>query len=101
METYRRRPSAHIASGAEDEEIGGMGRMLNLQSYRHLVSHSRDILESMKRYYNNQFTDAEKQEAINLFLHGLTSYGESDTDADRFKNRVAHDGKSLTSWYAN
>lgn len=31
-------------------------------------SHSRDMIETVKRYYSNSFTDSEKQESINLFL---------------------------------
>jgi hypothetical protein len=31
-------------------------------------SHSRDMVESFKRYYNNSFLDAQRQEAYNLFL---------------------------------
>ncbi|WVN86922.1 uncharacterized protein L203_102097 [Cryptococcus depauperatus CBS 7841] len=31
-------------------------------------SHSRDILENIRRFYNNSMLDADKQSAINLFL---------------------------------
>lgn len=31
-------------------------------------SHSRDMVESFKRYYNNSFLDRQRQEAYNLFL---------------------------------
>jgi len=31
-------------------------------------SHSRDVVESFKRYYNNSFLDKQRQEAYNLFL---------------------------------
>jgi phosphatidylinositol 3,5-bisphosphate 5-phosphatase len=31
-------------------------------------SHSRDMVESFKRYYHNSFLDAQRQEAYNLFL---------------------------------
>lgn len=31
-------------------------------------SHSRDMVESFKRYYNNSFLDKQRQEAYNLFL---------------------------------
>jgi hypothetical protein len=42
-----------------------------METYRKMsawTSHSRDMIESIKRYYSNSFTDAEKQDAINLFL---------------------------------
>jgi phosphatidylinositol 3,5-bisphosphate 5-phosphatase len=31
-------------------------------------SHSRDVVESFKRYYHNSFLDSQRQEAYNLFL---------------------------------
>ncbi len=34
----------------------------------HWDSHSRDIIENLRRYYANSFVDAEKQTAINVFL---------------------------------
>lgn len=42
-----------------------------LNSYRKekpWTSHSRDTIESIKRFYSNSFTDAEKQDAMNVFL---------------------------------
>jgi hypothetical protein len=36
------------------------------------AAHSREMLTSVRRFYNNTYTDAEKQDAINLFL-GLKS----------------------------
>jgi hypothetical protein len=32
------------------------------------ATHSRDLFTTVKRYYSNSFTDAEKQDSINLFL---------------------------------
>lgn len=59
----------------------GMGNQIALQyagselvntikSYRsgNIVTHSRDLFTTVKRYYSNSFTDAEKQQSINLFL---------------------------------
>ncbi|KAI4256726.1 MAG: hypothetical protein LQ352_001967 [Teloschistes flavicans] len=34
--------------------------------------HSRDMVESFKRYYNNSFLDRQRQEAYNLFLGNYT-----------------------------
>ena len=42
-----------------------------METYRKInqwTSHSRDMVESFKRYYNNSFLDAQRQEAYNLFL---------------------------------
>lgn len=45
--------------------------MNTMDSYRKVnnwQSHSRDMLESFKRYYHNSFLDNQRQEAYNLFL---------------------------------
>ena len=34
----------------------------------HWNSHSRDIIENLRRFYANSFVDADKQTAINVFL---------------------------------
>ena len=42
-----------------------------METYRkikHWQSHSRDMVESFKRYYHNSFLDSQRQEAYNLFL---------------------------------
>jgi len=42
-----------------------------METYRKVnqwTSHSRDMVESFKRYYNNSFLDGQRQEAYNLFL---------------------------------
>lgn len=57
METYRR-----VRGGSETGEAIGLGGSVSW------ISHSRDTIETIKRYYSNSFTDAEKQDAINLFL---------------------------------
>lgn len=35
-------------------------------------SHPRDMIESIRRFYSNSFVDAQRQEAINLFLGNYT-----------------------------
>jgi phosphatidylinositol 3,5-bisphosphate 5-phosphatase len=35
-------------------------------------NHSRDVVESFKRYYHNSFLDSQRQEAFNLFLGNYT-----------------------------
>lgn len=45
--------------------------MNTMETYRKInqwSSHSRDMVESFKRYYNNSFLDGQRQEAYNLFL---------------------------------
>jgi len=46
-----------------------------MQTYRKTnqwSSHSRDLIESIRRFYSNSFVDAQRQEAINLFLGNYT-----------------------------
>lgn len=52
-------------------QYGGSQLVHTIQSYRQtavLASHSRDIVTTISRYYNNTFSDSYKQAAINLFL---------------------------------
>ncbi|CAG8595116.1 5586_t:CDS:10 [Ambispora gerdemannii] len=52
-------------------QYSGSNLVNTLAAYRHTnqwQSQARDIVENLRRYYNNAFIDNEKQEAINLFL---------------------------------
>lgn len=52
-------------------QYGGSHLVNTTDSYRKInnwQSHSRDMLESFKRYYHNSFLDNQRQEAYNLFL---------------------------------
>eukprot|EP00730_Choanoeca_flexa_P001128 TRINITY_DN10490_c0_g1_i2.p1 TRINITY_DN10490_c0_g1~~TRINITY_DN10490_c0_g1_i2.p1 ORF type:complete len:1124 (+),score=253.03 TRINITY_DN10490_c0_g1_i2:76-3447(+) len=52
-------------------QYGGSQLVNRIQTYRKIrpwTSNSRDILNTVTRYYSNSFTDADKQMAINLFL---------------------------------
>ncbi|CAG8553035.1 6267_t:CDS:10, partial [Acaulospora morrowiae] len=52
-------------------QYGGSNLVNTIDSYRKINqwnSHSRDLIENLRRYYNNAFADADKQDAINLFL---------------------------------
>ncbi len=52
-------------------QYGGSQLVNTMETYRKInqwTSHSRDMVESFKRYYNNSFLDAQRQEAYNLFL---------------------------------
>lgn len=52
-------------------QYGGSQLVNTMETYRKInqwTSHSRDMIESFKRYYNNSFMDGQRQEAYNLFL---------------------------------
>ncbi|XP_071801050.1 polyphosphoinositide phosphatase-like isoform X1 [Asterias amurensis] len=52
-------------------QYGGSQLVHSIRTYRKLsrwTSHSRDIKQSLSRYYSNTFSDADKQSALNLFL---------------------------------
>ncbi|KAF2667097.1 hypothetical protein BT63DRAFT_458061 [Microthyrium microscopicum] len=52
-------------------QYGGSHLAHTLSTYRKLnewKNHSRDMVESFKRYYHNSFLDSQRQEAYNLFL---------------------------------
>ncbi|KAK6197965.1 SacI homology domain-containing protein [Scheffersomyces amazonensis] len=52
-------------------QYGGSNLVNTMDSYRRInqwSSHTRDILNSVKRIYSNSFMDSIRQEAINLFL---------------------------------
>ncbi|KAH8594459.1 polyphosphoinositide phosphatase [Bisporella sp. PMI_857] len=52
-------------------QYGGSQLVNTMETYRKInqwTSHSRDMVESFKRYYNNSFMDGQRQEAYNLFL---------------------------------
>lgn len=56
-------------------QYGGSHLVNTMATYRKInqwSSHSRDMVESFKRYYNNSFLDAQRQEAYNLFLGNYT-----------------------------
>ena len=52
-------------------QYGGSHLVNTVETYRKInqwKSHSRDLIESIRRFYSNSFVDAQRQEAINLFL---------------------------------
>ncbi|XP_074642005.1 polyphosphoinositide phosphatase-like [Tubulanus polymorphus] len=52
-------------------QYGGSQLVHRIQTYRKIApwtSHSRDIMQTLSRYYSNTFGDSDKQQAINLFL---------------------------------
>ncbi|KAF9926567.1 phosphatidylinositol-3,5-bisphosphate 5-phosphatase [Linnemannia zychae] len=52
-------------------QYGGSHLVNTMETYRKInqwTSQSRDMIESIRRFYSNSFVDAEKQDAMNLFL---------------------------------
>ncbi|XP_057307626.1 polyphosphoinositide phosphatase-like [Hydractinia symbiolongicarpus] len=52
-------------------QYGGSQMVHRIRTYRKIApwtSYSRDIMQTVSRYYSNAFTDTDKQQAINLFL---------------------------------
>ncbi|OJJ37592.1 hypothetical protein ASPWEDRAFT_39314 [Aspergillus wentii DTO 134E9] len=93
-------------------QYGGSHLVNTMATYRKInqwSSHSRDMVESFKRYYNNSFLDAQRQEAYNLFLGNYifsqgqpmlwdlsTDYYLHHADPRSWSNRKR---PSYTSWY--
>ncbi|KAL9096933.1 MAG: hypothetical protein Q9165_000897 [Trypethelium subeluteriae] len=70
-------------------QYGGSHLVNTMATYRKIDqwhSHSRDMVESFKRYYHNSFLDAQRQDAYNLFLgnyiytHGQPMLWDLTTD---------------------
>lgn len=52
-------------------QYGGSHLVNTMETYRKInqwSSHSRDLIESLRRFYSNSFMDSQRQDAINLFL---------------------------------
>ncbi|KAL3882137.1 hypothetical protein ACJMK2_028508 [Sinanodonta woodiana] len=52
-------------------QYGGSQLVHRIEGYRKIAvwkAHSRDILQTLSRYYSNTFSDMEKQQATNIFL---------------------------------
>ncbi|OLL25504.1 Polyphosphoinositide phosphatase [Neolecta irregularis DAH-3] len=70
-------------------QYGGSHLVNTMETYRKINqagSHTRDMIESIRRFYNNSFLDSQRQEAINLFLgnyvfvHGQPKIWEMPSD---------------------
>lgn len=90
-------------------QYGGSNLVNTVETYRKInqwKSHSRDLIESVRRFYSNSFMDANRQDAINVFLgnyeyarEGVELWGLS-TDYYLHHNMLPLDAKfSYTSWY--
>lgn len=61
-------------------QYGGSQMVHRIRTYRKIApwtSYSRDIMQTVSRYYSNAFTDTDKQQAINLFLGTFQPYGNN------------------------
>ncbi|GCE99896.1 phosphatidylinositol-3,5-bisphosphate 5-phosphatase [Zygosaccharomyces mellis] len=90
-------------------QYGGSHLVNTMETYRKInqwSSHSRDMIESIKRFYSNSFVDAQRQDAINLFLghyvwqEGYPTLWEMNTDI-YLHNDYMIDGakRSYTHWW--
>lgn len=62
-------------------QYGGSQLVHRIKTYRKnapITSQSKDIMQSLSRYYSNAFSDWEKQAAINLFLGIFEAWKSSD-----------------------
>ena len=93
-------------------QYGGSQLVNTMETYRKInqwSSHSRDMVESFRRYYNNSFLDGQRQEAYNLFLGNYrfvrgqpmlwdlsTDYYLHHADPRAWSNKLR---RSYTHWY--
>lgn len=83
-------------------QYGGSHLVNTMETYRKInqwTSHSRDMLEGLKRYYANSFVDADKQAAINLFLgidRELPGIGHQNVVA---KRKSPSERRSYQQWF--
>lgn len=90
-------------------QYGGSHLVNTMETYRKInqwSSHSRDMIESIKRFYSNSFVDAQRQEAINLFLgHYVWSKNQPmlwDMYTDFYLHNINEFGipkRSYTHWW--
>lgn len=89
-------------------QYGGSQLVHRIKTYRKTApwtSQGNDIMQTLSRYYSNTFSDAEKQNAINLFL-GLFKPEENqpqiwDYASDYYFHHkpIIYSLKSLTQWW--
>ncbi|CAI5760684.1 unnamed protein product [Candida verbasci] len=81
-------------------QYGGSNLVNTMDSYRRInqwSSHTRDMLNSIKRIYSNSFMDSIRQEAINLFL-GNYIYDPNKPKLWELQNDFAlHNDSSMTN----
>lgn len=94
-------------------QYGGSNLVNTMDSYRRInqwLSHTRDMLNSIKRIYSNSFMDSIRQEAINLFLGNYIydaskpKLWELQNDFFLHNNLMVDDirqKRSYTHWYTD
>ncbi|SCU81017.1 LAFA_0C02300g1_1 [Lachancea sp. 'fantastica'] len=90
-------------------QYGGSHLVNTMETYRKInqwSSHSRDMIESIKRFYSNSFVDAQRQDAINLFLghyvwqKGTPTLWEMNTDFYLHMGPdIVNSPRSYTKWW--
>lgn len=89
-------------------QYGGSQLVHRIKTYRKTApwtSQGNDIVQTISRYYSNTFSDAEKQNAINLFLgvfqpeEDKPQIWEYTTDYYFHHKPIVFDLKSLTQWW--
>lgn len=76
-------------------QYGGSQLVHRVKTYRKIAplsSHSRDIMQTLSRYYSNTFSDADKQNAINLFLGVYRPYEQGTPLWDMSTDYYLHNG---------
>lgn len=91
-------------------QYGGSHLVNTMETYRKIApwtSHSRDMVESIRRFYSNSFTDADKQNAINLFLGNYIPIDDqiplweltTDHHLHNKTNQIMKPLRSYTHWW--
>ncbi|UYV76306.1 FIG4 [Cordylochernes scorpioides] len=93
-------------------QYGGSQLVHRIKTYRKIAplsSQSRDIMQTLSRYYSNTFSDADKQNAINLFLGVYKAWCQTtplwDLTTDYYLHNPEAAGhhpccrSSLTCWF--
>lgn len=70
----------HIALQYAGSHLVNTMQTYSINNAHNIASHSRDLLVTIKRYYSNSFTDAEKQDSINLFLGNYIPWIQAPRD---------------------
>ncbi len=96
-------------------QYGGSQLVHRIKTYRKIAplsSHSRDIMQTLSRYYSNAFSDADKQNVMNLFL-GVFKASKTTPIWDLYTDFYLHnslasskilsgsDSKHYTKWWSD
>ncbi|XP_061602667.1 polyphosphoinositide phosphatase isoform X2 [Cololabis saira] len=93
-------------------QYGGSQLVHRVKTYRKIApwtQHSKDIMQTLSRYYSNAFSDADRQDAINLFLQvyqpseGKPHLWELPTDFylhQKSTMALPQDRRSYTLWWS-